>query len=591
MDEPRVLKGGEFLIKDTDHINNFTPEDLTEDQNIIRQSVREFVNNEVLMKGNQLDKQVELLEKAASLGLLAAHIPEEYGGSPLDTYSNTLISEELGRGEPSFNTSLAAHTGIGMLPIFYFGSEELRKKYLPGMCDGRIKAAYCLTEPDSGSDALAAKSSATLDTNTQEYILNGQKIWISNAGFADLFIVFAQIDGSKFTGFVVERSSTGISLGEEEHKLGIQGSSTRQVFFENVRVPAANVLGEIGKGHLIAFNVLNIGRYKLGAMCMGGAKKTIGMAIRYANERVQFNQAISGFGAIQYKLAESAIRTFALESTVYRVADLIEDKKTEVLHSQQDFAAATLESAKEYAVECAIIKIAGSEIIDYIVDELVQIHGGYGYSEEYAPARSYRDSRINRIYEGTNEINRMLIINMILRRTMKGELDLVGPAWEVQKELTGMPDMSLSNDAYAKEFRSIKDYRKLVLMVAGAAVKYQMDGKHELKDQQEILMNVADMIIDLFMAESILLRIQKIKTNQSSLHLPEFEAMMQVFFWDAQSRLVKNAQDALTSFATGDELRIMLLGVKRFARYEPVNVKSIRRIVAKKLIEAGDYCF
>jgi alkylation response protein AidB-like acyl-CoA dehydrogenase len=331
MEENKVLKGGEFLIKDTDYINNFTPEDLTDDQNIIRQSVRDFVKREVQLKGNKLEYQVELLEKAAAMGLLAAHIPEEYGGSPLDTYSNTLISEELGWGEPSFNTSLAAHTGIGMLPILYFGTEELKKKYLPGMCDGSIKASYCLTEPGSGSDALAAKSIAVLDKDANHYILNGQKIWISNAGFANLFIVFAQIDGNKFTGFVVERNSEGISLGEEEHKLGIMGSSTRQVFFENVKVPVGNVLGEIGKGHLIAFNVLNIGRYKLGVMCMGGAKKTIGMAVRYANERIQFNQAISSFGAIQYKLAESAIRTFALESTVYRVADLLEDKKNEIL--------------------------------------------------------------------------------------------------------------------------------------------------------------------------------------------------------------------------------------------------------------------
>jgi alkylation response protein AidB-like acyl-CoA dehydrogenase len=591
MPEFQILKGGEFLIKDTDYLMNFTPEDLSEDQQIIRQSVRDFVEREVWQKGNILKEQVGLLEEAASLGLLAAHIPEEYGGSPLDTYSNTLISEELGRGEPSFNTTLAAHTGIGMLPILYFGSEALKKKYLPGMCSGKIKAAYCLTEPGSGSDALAAKSHAELSDDGSQYILNGQKIWISNAGFADLFIVFAQIDGNKFTGFVVERNSTGISLGEEEHKLGIMGSSTRQVYFENVKIPIGNVLGEIGKGHLIAFNVLNIGRYKLGTMCMGGAKKSLGIGIKYANERIQFGQAISGFGAIQYKLAESAIKTFALESTVYRVADLMEDKKNEMMKSNNDFATATRVAAEEYAVECAIIKISGSEIIDYIVDELIQIHGGYGFSEEFAPARAYRDSRINRIYEGTNEINRMLIINMILRRTMKGELDLVGPAWEVQKELTGLPDMKMSEGDYGKEIRSIKDYRKMVLMVAGAAVKYQMDGKHDLKNQQEILLNVADMIIDLYMAESILLRLQKLKERNETSHLVEFEAMMNVFFWDAQSRLVKNGQDALASFAAGDELRIMLLGVKRFARYEPVNVKEKRRIVASKLIEAGEYCF
>lgn len=591
MIESQILKGGEFLIKDTDYLLNFIPEDLSDEQQIIRQSVRDFVEREVRTKGNILNEQVGLLEKAASMGLLSAHIPEEYGGSPLDTYSNTLISEELGRGEASFNTSLAAHTGIGMLPILYFGSDALKRRYLPGMCNGTYKAAYCLTEPGSGSDALAAKSQAVLNEAATHYILNGQKMWITNAGFADVFIVFAQINGNQFTGFVVEKKSPGLSLGEEEHKLGIMGSSTRQVFFENVEVPVENVLGEIGKGHLIAFNVLNIGRYKLGAICMGGAKRSIDLAIKYANERMQFGHAISDFGAIQYKLAESAIRTFALESTVYRVADLMEDKKNDVLKSINDSATSMREAAEEYAVECAIIKISGSEIIDYIVDELVQIHGGYGFSEEYVPARAYRDSRINRIYEGTNEINRMLIINMILRRTNKGALDLIGPAWEVQKGLTGLPDMSIPDGPYGMEVRSIKDYRKMVLMVAGAAVKYQMDGKHDLKNQQEILINVADMIIDLYLSESILLRVQKLYDKNPTHNLKEFEAMMKVFFWDAQARLVKNGQDALASFAQGDELRIMLLGVKRFARYEAVNVKEKRRIVASRLIEAGEYCF
>lgn len=586
-----LLNGGEFLIKDTDFNLNFIPEDLNEDQEMIRQSVRSFVEQEVLLRGNEITQQVSLLQEAASLGLLGSHIPEHYGGNPLDTFSNTLISEELGRGEASFNTTLAAHTGIGMLPIFYFGTEELKLKYLPGMCNGTIKAAYCLTEPGSGSDALAAKTLAILTVDKSAYLITGQKIWITNAGFADVFIVFAQVDGTKFTGFVVDSHSAGISLGAEEHKLGIKGSSTRQVYFDKVMVPVSNILGEIGKGHLIAFNVLNIGRYKLGTICMGGTKRLLEIAINYANARHQFDHPISSYGAIQYKLAESAIRIFALESTVYRVADLMEDRKMDSTQLGKDAATAMLTSAEEYAVECAIIKISGSEIIDYVVDELIQIHGGYGYSEEYAPARIYRDTRINRIYEGTNEINRMLIINMILRRTMKGQLDLVGPAWEVQKELTSLPSMNLSDEAYAMEIRSIKDFRKMVLMVAGAAVKYQMDGKHDLKSQQEILINVADMIIDLYLAESIVLRILKLKQKYpqklSSLH----ESVMKVFFWDAQSRLVKNGQDALASFASGDELRIMLLGIKRFSRYEPVNVKEHRRKIASALIEKKAYCF
>ena len=496
-----ILKGGEFLIKETDIQTNFIPEDLNEDQLMIRNSVRTFVTNEVQPKGNEMANQVDLLLQAGELGLLAAHIPEEYGGSPLDTHSNTLISEELGRGNGSFSTSIAAHTGIGMLPILYFGTEELKKKYLPGLSNGTLKASYCLTEPSSGSDALSAKSQARLSDDGKSYILNGQKMWISNAGFADIFIVFAQVDGTKFTGFLVEKGTAGLTLGAEEHKLGIKGSSTRQVFLENVTIPITNVLGEVGKGHLIAFNVLNIGRYKLGTMAMGGCKLCITEATKYANDRIQFAQPISSFGAIKYKIAEMAIRTFVTESTVYRVSDLMDDKKNEELAAGHDYANAMLESAEEYAVECAIIKIYGSEVLDFVSDELLQIHGGNGYSEEYAPARVYRDSRINRIYEGTNEINRMLIINMILKRTMKGQLDLVGPAWEVQKELTGLPKMEVPEGRFGLEWRSVKDFKKLTLMVAGAAVKYQIDGKHDLKDQQEILMNVADMMIDLYNSE------------------------------------------------------------------------------------------
>ena len=586
-----VLKGGEFLIKETDIQTNFIPEDLNEDQNMIRASVREFVTNEVRVKGNELQNQEELLALAGQLGLLAAHIPEEYGWNPLDTHSNTLISEELGRGNGSFSTSLAAHTGIGMLPILYFGSEELKKKYLPGLSSGNLKASYCLTEPSSGSDALSAKSQAKLSDDGKNYILNGQKMWISNAGFADIFIVFAQVDGTKFTGFLVEKGTPGLTLGAEEHKLGIKGSSTRQVFLENVSIPINQVLGEVGKGHLIAFNVLNIGRYKLGTMAMGGCKICITEAVKYANERIQFDQPISSFGAIKYKLAEMAIRTFVAESTVYRVSDLMDDKKNEELNLGRNYAQAMLESAEEYAVECAIIKIYGSEVLDYVADELLQIHGGNGFSEEYVPARVYRDSRINRIYEGTNEINRMLIINMILKRTMKGALDLVGPAWEVQKELTGMPKMEIPEGTYGLEWRTVKDFKKLTLMVAGAAVKYQLDGKHDLKDQQELLLNVADMMIDLYNSESIILRVEKLTSNYSSENLDAQIAMMKVYLWDAQSRLVKNAQDALASFATGDELRIMMMGIKRFARYEAVNVKELRRTVANKIIAANEYCF
>ncbi|MBK7232880.1 MAG: acyl-CoA dehydrogenase family protein [Saprospiraceae bacterium] len=588
--EEKVLKGGEFIILETDFKSNFIPEDLNEDQKMIRSMVRDFVESEIRHRGHKLEEQVSLLEQAASLGLLGAHIPEEFGGMALDTHSNTLISEELGRGDASFNTSIAAHTGIGMLPILYFGTEEQKHKYLPGLSNGTLKACYCLTEPGSGSDALSAKTKADLDIDGEHYILNGQKMWISNAGFADVFIVFAQIDGNKFTGFIVDKGTDGLVLGAEEHKLGIKGSSTRQVFFENLKIHKTQILGQIGKGHLIAFNVLNIGRYKLGTMAMGGCKRSIDEMVKYANTRIQFDHPISSYGAIQYKIAESIVRVVVLESTVYRVSDLMEDKKSQETAMGTGYAAAMLKAAEEYAVECAIIKINGSEVLDYVVDEMLQCFGGYGFSEEYLPARIYRDARINRIYEGTNEINRMLAINMILKRALKGELDLVGPAWAVQKELTGMPSMEIPDGPYGLELRSIREFKKTLLMVAGAAVKYQMDGKHDLKDQQEILMNIADIAIDAYNTESIYLRLMKLR-DKGETNLELFEAAMRIFIWDAQTRIIKNAQDALASFAEGDELRIMLLGVKRFSRYDAPNVKNLRRMIALKAIEVNGYCF
>ncbi|MEO6190849.1 MAG: acyl-CoA dehydrogenase family protein [Saprospiraceae bacterium] len=586
-----ILNGGEFIIKETSPEHVFIPEDINEEQELIRATVRSFVESEIGSRGSLLENQPVLLEEAAKLGLLGSHIPEEFGGMHLDTYSNTIISEELGKGDASFNTTIAAHTGIGMLPIYYFGSEYLKKKYLPGLCNGSLKASYCLTEPSSGSDALSAKSIATLSADQNSYLLNGQKMWISNAGFADIFIVFAQVGGDKFTGFVVEKTNQGLSLGEEEHKLGINGSSTRQVFFDNVSVPKENVLGEIGKGHLIAFNVLNIGRFKLGAMTMGGCKQAINIGVKYANERIQFDHLISSYGAIQYKIAESIIRTFALESIVYRVADLIDNKYKSTIEMGSMAHKAMLESAEEYAIECAIIKIYGSEVIDYIVDEVLQIHGGYGYSTEYIPSKLYKDARINRIYEGTNEINRMLIFNMLLRRTMKAKIDLVGPAWEVQKELLGMPIMEVPNGPYGLELRTVREFKKIALMVAGVAVKYQMDGKHDLKDQQEILMNIADILIEVFCCESVLLRVQKLSKMKSNDKLPEYEAILKVQLCDAQNRISKSAIDALASFSQGDELRILLMGVKRFTRYEPVNVKNLRRKIAAKVILANEYCY
>lgn len=587
--EAKMIPGGGFIVERTEPEAVFIPEELNEEQEMVRQMTREFVNNETKVKGHLLEAQVELMEKAGELGLLGAHIPEQYGGMGMDTNTNTIISEEIGKGGGSFNTTFAAHTGIGMLPILYFGTEEQKQRYLPLLASGEWKASYCLTEPGSGSDALAAKTRADLSDDGSHYLISGQKMWISNAGFADLMIVFAQVGGEKFTGFLVEAKSPGITLGAEEKKMGIKGSSTRQVFFENVKVPVENILGEIGKGHLIAFNTLNIGRFKLGNMAMGGAKQAVTISVQYANERVQFKHPISHFGAIQHKLAEQAIKVFTLESTVYRVSNLLQQQKEQLLEQGESIEQALLKAAEEYAIECAGIKVAGSEYLDFVIDETVQIHGGYGYSEEYAPAMAYRDQRINRIYEGTNEINRMLMVNMLLKRAMSGAIDMVGPAWEVQKELTRMPSLSKPEGKFGQEDKALEDYKKLALMVLGAAAKQQMDRQLDLKNEQEILMNGADLLIDIFMAESLLLRIKKLHVT-GKYKLPEvYDAMLQVFFYDLNARLAKTASDALCSFASGDLLKTFLLGVKRFTGYPPVNVKAKRRIIAAHLIEENQY--
>jgi alkylation response protein AidB-like acyl-CoA dehydrogenase len=591
-----VLKGGEFLVRDTRPEEVFIPEELNEEQRMARKMVEDFLEQEVYPNTPKIEKQedsivVRLLKKTGELGLLGAHMPPEYGGMALDTNTNSVISEAFGPAG-SFIVAFAAHTGIGMLPILYFGTEEQKQKYLPGLISGDLKAAYCLTEPGSGSDALAAKTRADLSADGKHYILNGQKMWISNAGFADIFIVFAKINGEKFTGFIVERDTPGLTLGAEEDKMGIKGSSTRQVFFENVPVPVENVLGEIGKGHLIAFNALNIGRYKLGIMCIGGCKKVIEMATRYANERHQFGQPIGNFGAIQYKLAEMAIRTFAGESAAYRTSQLMQDRKEAAEAEGKSYGQAMLEAAEEYAIECSILKVYGSEASDYCVDENVQIHGGIGFSEEYPAARAYRDSRINRIYEGTNEINRMLMVDQLFKRAMKGHFDLVGPAWAVQKELAAMPSFEKLEGPYAEEHRAVADFKKIILMTAGAAAKMQMDGKLNLKEEQEILMNCADMLIDLFLAESMLLRVQKLSERTDKPQPQEvYDAMLQVFLHDVTARMTKNATDALASFAEGDLLKTFLMGLKRFTKYPPINVKQKRRLIAQALRQANGWCF
>ncbi len=591
------LSGGEFLIRDARPQDVFTPEEINEEQRMIRDTARDFLHQQIFPNADRIEQMEpglaeKLLEQMAELGMLGTHMPEAYGGMELDNNTNTLICDALGPAG-SFTVSFAAHIGIGMLPILYFGTEAQRERYLPRLIAGELKAAYCLTEPGSGSDALAAKTRADLNEAGTHYRLNGQKMWISNAGFADILIVFAQVGGEQFTAFIVERDSEGLSFGAEEKKMGIKGSSTRQVFFENVDVPTGQVLGEIGKGHLIAFNALNIGRFKLGALCVGGSKYSCTTAIRYAKERVQFKQPIANFGAIQHKLAEQAIRIFKAESALYRVSDMLEKRAKALQEAGHSFAQAKLRAAEEYAIECAILKVSGSELLDFVVDETVQVHGGMGYSEEGSAARAYRDARINRIYEGTNEINRLLMVDMVFKRAMKGKLDIVGPAWAVQKELASLPGFEKPQGPFGEAVQAVGDFKKVVLMVAGAAAKMQMDGKLLLKEEQEIVMNVADMMVELFEVESMLLRVQKL-ADQPALPLAgreAYEAMLRVALTDATARIHKSATDALASFAEGDLLKTLLMGLRRFTQYPPTNVKADRRTVARSLIEADGYCF
>lgn len=584
------MSGAEFIVKSAEEMEFFIPEDRTEEQQMFMDMARQFVEQEIWPNASQIERQEnnissKLLERTGELGLLGAEMPESYGGLNLDTNTNTLLLDVIGP-MGSFNTTFAAHTGIGMLPVLYYGTEAQKEKYLPGLIEGRLKASYCLTEPGSGSDALAAKTKAVLNNEQTHYILNGQKIWISNAGFANFFIVFAKIDGEKFTAFIIEGLPEGMSLGEEENKMGIKGSSTRQVFFEDVKVPVANVLGEIGRGHKIAFNVLNMGRFKLGVMCVGGAKKSIDVALKYALERHQFNQPIAQFEAIQYKLAEMLIRNFAVESAVYRTSSLIQSHASMQTSKGVDPIEAKRAAVEEFAIESSILKIAGSETTDYVVDETLQIHGGNGFSEEYLPARMYRDNRITRIYEGTNEINRLLIVDMLFKRALKGKIDFTNPAWEVQKELKQMPKLEQLSGQFAQEKKAVRDFRKLVLMVAGGAAKKQMDGELDLEQEQQITTYIADMIIDLYLSESMLIRVEKLAPNDAE---GVYLQMLRVFLHDTNHRLSKNAIDAICGFSAGDLQKIFLMGVKRFATYPAQNVIQARRQIAHLMIEKGEY--
>src|SRR5215470_9581459 len=507
-----VLKGGEWLIKESSPHDVFIPEDFSEEQKMIRDMCSQFLDTEVMPILDRIDNlepglMRSLVQKAGEQGLLAVAFPEEYGGLGKDFVTSTIVNEYLGAGH-SFSVAIAAHTGIGTLPILYFGTEEQKQKYIPKLITGEWIGAYGLTEPNSGSDALGAKTTAKLSDDGKFYLLNGQKCWITNGGFAQIYTVFAKVDGEKFTGFIVERGTEGFTQGPEEHKMGIKGSSTVQLYFQDCKVPVENVLGEIGKGHKIAFNILNIGRLKLCAAAVGGARRAVTMSVQYAVTREQFKQPISNFGAIKHKLAEMAIKVFVAESALYRTANWIDEKEKELLSAGKPFHEALLGAAEEYAIECAALKVYGSETLDFVVDEGVQIHGGNGFSAEYEISRAYRDSRINRIYEGTNEINRLLILDMTLKRAMQGRLNLMGPATEVQKELMSIPDFGSEEDGlFTKEKKLVANLKKAILMTAGAAVQKLM---MKIDKEQEILMDIADMAIEAFNAESVLLRVMKI---------------------------------------------------------------------------------
>jgi len=587
------VKGGEWLIKENEPKDTFSPEDFSEEQLMILDMCLQFLKAEIYPIVDRIDKlepglMPSLMEKAIELGLLSASVPEDLGGLGKDFVTSTLVSDGLGGGY-SFSVAMSAHSGIGTLPILYFGTEEQKKKYIPKLASGEWKGSYGLTEPGSGSDALGAKTTATLSEDGKHYLLNGQKIWITNGGFADVYTVFAKVDGEKFTAFILERDFEGFTRGPEEHKMGIKGSSTVQLYFQDCKVPVENVLGEIGRGHIIAFNILNIGRLKLAAAAMGGAKLALANSIEYAKNREQFKTAIANFGAIKHKLAEMAIKIFADESALYRTAKWIDEKEEELLVGGKPFNEALLGAAEEFAIECAILKVHGSEVLDFVVDEGVQIHGGVGFSDEYNISRAYRDSRVNRIYEGTNEINRLLMVDMMLKRAMKGKLDLMGPAMNVQKELMSIPDLGNDDNApFSKERKVIANLKKCILMVAGAAVQKLMK---DLSQEEEIIMNIADMAIETFVAESALLRVIKMSQKTGEENSKMQTEMVKCYLNDAVDKVAKAGKEAINAFAEGDEQKMMLLGLKRFTKTEPFNSKNARRMIADKLIEEGKYVF
>lgn len=592
----KSIQGGEFLVRETPAQDIFIPEQFNEEQKMMAQACQDFIDTEITPRIDEIDSMKNpdlvpsIFKKAGELGLLGIAVPEEYGGMGMSFNTSMLIADIIGAAG-SFSTTYGAHTGIGTLPILYYGTEDQKQKYLPKLATGEWAACYCLTEPDAGSDANSGKTKATLSSDGKHYLITGQKMWISNAGFADLFIVFAKIEDDKnLTAFIVEKTFGGITMNAEEKKMGIKGSSTRQVFFNDCPVPVENMLSDRQNGFKIAVNILNIGRVKLGAGVLGGVRTVITHAIKYSTERKQFGVSINTFGAVKAKLAEMALRTYVSESLCYRAGQDIEDRINTFISEGMRESEAKLKGVEAFAIECAIAKIHGSEVLDYVVDQGVQVYGGMGYSAEAPMERAYRDARIARIYEGTNEINRMLMVGMLLKRAMKGEVNIFDPAMAVSKELTSVPSFETidTSELFATEKEVLKKLKKVFLMVGGKAALALQD---KIEDEQEVMMNLADVMIEIYASESAILRTEKLVSLRGEAACANQIAMAQVYLAEAVDKINAAAKEAIASFTSGDEQKVMLMGLKRFTKADLVNTKELRRGIADYMIAQGKYPF
>jgi alkylation response protein AidB-like acyl-CoA dehydrogenase len=585
------ISGGSFLLEERKVDEVFTPEDFTEQHQLIAQTAEEFAVKEILPNAEKMEHKDfsisrDLLKKAGDLGLSAVEIPEAYGGLEMDKVTAAVIADHIAK-YAGFATTWGAHSGIGTLPIVYFGTEEQKKKYLPRLAAGETVGAYALSEASSGSDALNCRTRAQLSPDGKHYILNGEKMWITNAGFADLFTVFAKVDGEKFSAFLVEKTFPGFSVGGEEHKMGIRGSSTCPLILNDCQVPVENLLGEIGKGHIIAFNILNVGRFKLGAMCVGGARVSLENAIAYAKQRKAFNKVISDFGLVREKLANMATLIYVGEALVYRTVGMMDVALNEVDKTGAEAAKETRKAIEEYAVECSILKVWGSEMIDYVADETVQIYGGYGFVEEYPAERAYRDARINRIFEGTNEINRLIITGFLLKRAMSGQLPLMPAIKKLMDEVLAGPSVGEElQDPLPAERKLVGQAKKLGLFVAGAATQKYMQA---IQDQQEVMGAIADIVIETYAMESAVLRAQKMVQQKDETAAATAIAMTRVYLSQAMDRIEAAAKQIIAAVAEGDMLRTQLAILRRLVKHEPFNTIELRQQIAQKVIERGKY--